>query len=387
MKPSASLLFVALLGILPASAEYDRNKAEKEYRKVVRTASRYPAEKFYQAVQDGDVKEVKRLLRSGVPVSLRIAQEDGSIIPPWCQVIHEAGDDPIMMRLLLASGADPMARDSTGNTPLHYASGAEVAKLLLERGADVSAVNEDGEQPIHLVIGGSEPEEQKFQLFQLLIKHGANPKARDAAGLQPIHLATRQDSLKIVESLLNQGASPSAVVLTADEYGHKGWQPLHFVGANTSEICPQQAEIVRLLISKGVDVNATTAKGETPLHLLRGAAVTRQLLDRGAAVNVRDNAYGRCTPLHEQAWRSDAESIRLLVDYGAEIDALTEFGETALDKAAFHGRKEVVACLLKKGAKPTRNALAEAERSNETEVAIIIRARLSPSYLRPAHRR
>lgn len=386
MKTSALLLSLLLLGILPTWGESDWKKEEKVYKEVARIAKRYPTKKFHQAVRNGDLKAVRRLLDSGVPVSLSIPVEDHNGIPPWFQAIHEAGDNPALMRLLLARGADPNARDSNRSTPLHHANEPEVVKLLLDRGADISARNSDGEQPIHFAARGSE---SAVSFCRLLIKHGADPKSRDENGIQPIHLAARGNSVKLVEFFLNQGASPSAVAHAKEEHSHDGWQPLHFVGVSaTFEAGPQDAEIVRLLIRRGADVNATTSDGKTPLHLLESPAVTRQLLGHGATVNVRDKAPGQETPLHHLARAGDLESVRLLLDHGAQLEAQDEFGGTPLDQAAFWGRKDVVAYLLSKGAKPTRHTLAQAERSKETaEIAGMIRTRLSPNFMRPAHRR
>jgi uncharacterized protein len=58
-----------------------------------------------------------------------------------------AGGHTDVARVLLASGADPNARQASGWTPLHSAAhngDLELVELLLARGADPAATNDDG---------------------------------------------------------------------------------------------------------------------------------------------------------------------------------------------------------------------------------------------------
>lgn len=85
-------------------------------------------------------------------------------------------------------------------------------------------------------------------------------------------------------------------------------------------------EIVNLLIKAGADVNATDARGVTPLHVAAGSGVTSviQILVRsGADVNAkdlaRDNGGGQETPLHRAAFRGHQEAVRKLIALGALV--------------------------------------------------------------------
>ena len=63
--------------------------------------------------------------------------------------LHRAGS-PEVIQPLLAAGADVMARDAVDNTPLHKAAHygyAEKIQALLAAGADAKAKDKDGETP------------------------------------------------------------------------------------------------------------------------------------------------------------------------------------------------------------------------------------------------
>ncbi len=387
VKSAITSSVILLLGILPTWAEVDWKKAEKQYDEVVRIALRYPAQTFAKAAESGDINTVRRLLDSGVPVSLRIPDESGYTgIPPWAPVIHHAasGGQLEVVRLLLDRGASPRARSSDGSTPLHWTSSPEVAKLLLDHGADASARNDDNEQPIHHAASC-----ESLTLVRLLIQHGADPLAKDVYGTQPIHNAVANGTAKTVEFFLSKGAKPDTPANSKDDYCHNGWRPLHFLGSRYagSGSGPHDVEIATLLIRNGANVNATNHNGETPLHTVKGAAVIRLLLDHGAAVNVWDHGLLKRTPLHYFALLGDLECVKVLLEHEAQRDALDGSGETPLDVAVFFGNEEVVEFLLQKGAKPTQHTLDQAIRANDAKVIQLIKHRLFPDSIRPLHRR
>ncbi len=114
------------------------------------------------------------------------------------------------------------------------------------------------------------------------------------------------------------------------------------------------AQVEQLLARKGIDVNAKSYAGWTPLSIAvreGHEAVARLLLDHGAQIEAKDD-MGR-TPLYSaiELIRADDEAVvRLLLDRGAQIEATDKYGATLLCVAAELGDVTVARLLLDRGA-------------------------------------
>ena len=116
-----------------------------------------------------------------------------------------------------------------------------------------------------------------------------------------------------------------------------------------------EAEIVRLFLDRGADVNEKCNlylyAGQTALHLAAGMGCTdvvQVLLEHGANVNATDIADE--TPLHEAAVQGRDAVVRVLLSHGADIDAKQKDGYTPLGFAAINGHLEMVKLLVANGA-------------------------------------
>ncbi|MGB6192468.1 MAG: ankyrin repeat domain-containing protein [Terracidiphilus sp.] len=119
--------------------------------------------------------------------------------------------------------------------------------------------------------------------------------------------------------------------------------------------------LCQFLLEQGSDANSSDANtGETPLHSALSSArdaqrwVVTVLLDHGADPNrttkpmmetgafMRDVRTCGETPLHRAASFADEETIQLLLDAGAKIDAKDMNGDTPLSWASWHLRPDSI---------------------------------------------
>ena len=103
--------------------------------------------------------------------------------------------------------------------------------------------------------------------------------------------------------------------------------------------------------------NARSADGFTPLHLAIFGGSTeavRVLVDAGADVEaMSDNAQVRVRPLGTAAFVGSVEAARILLDAGADVNGQGDGGFTALHSAAQNGDEKLARFLLERGADRT----------------------------------
>lgn len=103
-------------------------------------------------------------------------------------------------------------------------------------------------------------------------------------------------------------------------------------------------------------VRQVSGDGWTPLHLaaaFAGPETVGLLLERGASVDAVSRNPQRNQPLHAAiALGKETATIRLLLDAGANVNARQAGGFTPLHSAAAAGKGKAVALLLERGADP-----------------------------------
>jgi ankyrin repeat protein/tetratricopeptide (TPR) repeat protein len=117
------------------------------------------------------------------------------------------------------------------------------------------------------------------------------------------------------------------------------------------------AKTVKLLLTRGADVNAQDDQGRTALLVAierRHIDARNTLLDHGA--DVEKQTPSGISPLYAAAFHGRDACIEVLIDHGANVNARCALGRTALFPAAAEGHASCVRALLKRGADVTLRA-------------------------------
>jgi ankyrin repeat protein len=248
---------------------------------------------------------------------------------------------------LIYHGADVMATDTGGNTPLHMAATGASEKtisLFLDAGADVNAKNDEGWTPLHFAA-----ENGCTEVFDKLIASGADVKTRTVSGETVLHCLAKiafggTQHRYIIPILLSRGLDINA----KDREGHT---PLH----HATGCAENDKDIATLLIMLGADISATNNAGETLLHRAAGWGnkyLLELLIEKGVKVEAADS-HG-ATPLHHAVRYGTEKTVQALLENGANVNAVTsDKGQTplhaAIDKIGYI-KKGIVAILLDDGA-------------------------------------
>jgi len=171
------------------------------------------------------------------------------------------------------------------------------------------------------------------RLSRVVEKTPALAGARAKDGVSALLYARYRDKLPAVEALLR--ANPPIDVFDAAALGRTG---------RLKELLAAQPELT----------TAFSTDGFTPLHLAAffGQAETaRVLIHAGGDINAVSRNEMRVMPLHSAAASRRGEVARMLVEAGADINAAQRDGFTPLHEAAQNGDIDLIDLLLDRGAR------------------------------------
>ena len=179
--------------------------------------------------------------------------------------------------------------------------------------------------------------------------------------------AIRQNDAAAVAALLDEDPAllratshDMTPILFAIYYGHPELAPL-FVerGAQCSfgeaAALGERDLVLHMLDRDPSLLDSFTADGFPAVGLaifFRHPELARDLIERGANVNAAARNAQKVMPVHAAVAVSDRETMCLLLDRGADINACQQMGYTALHEAAGIGDEAMVDLLLERGADP-----------------------------------
>jgi uncharacterized protein len=346
------------------------------------------------AASAADVEPVKLLLASGAQVNARepgqsqtalmFAAAEGNL--QIVQALLKAGADPnaaakvaSLSRVKMGDqGRDWVIHATGGLTPLMFAAReghTDVAKAIAESGADLNYANPDGITALMLATIND-----RIDLAAMLIEKGANPNDGSLYEAVQLHnrrtVETNSDAtrprllhtntltpLDLISRMLAKGADPLRIAT------HTLYRPGAGGGGSGGIVNPtnetpfaralqsQDVATLSLLLTKKPNLNAPIDGGALPLVLAMGAgggrggffgfggppapyrfpsertttAAANLLIEAGADVNAVNGAGDAA--LHAVAQTGDTAMIQILADHGAKLDVKNRAGLTPLDLA------------------------------------------------------
>ncbi|KAL7897311.1 putative ankyrin repeat protein [Trichoderma sp. SZMC 28014] len=196
---------------------------------------------------------------------------------------------------------------------------------LLEKGADALAVDDQGRTPLHWLctLNGNFDEEQQTSFIRLVEQGPAAVNMADKQGRKPFHLALavhsdrRQESLFAIKHLISAGANlsePDPVT---------GNSTLHQLAPRLVGHAEEAAEATKLFreLSSTLDINARNNRGETPVMIFAAAGWEGT---RDPTRKVSHPKYAIANDVNH------ATALSIFVDLKADLMAVDTLGQTLL---------------------------------------------------------
>ena len=373
-----------------SSAEVVRLLLSKGAPVNVRDKDLYGNTVLIEAASGSSVETVRMLLAAGA--DLKATNDEGENALMKAVELDHRYQPAVrlpMIELLIAKGTDVNAKDKKGATALlhsvvQYMSEAggiishpEVVKLLLERGAEVGATDESGNNALIITVGEWQTpieipglllakgiavnvqnkqgvtalmvaaEKGKTELVNLLLDHGGDLNLKDAQGFTVLDYAVNNGQTQLAKTLLSKGAasknnykSEAEMLVTVTNFAL-------LEAASRTNLAQVKAQL-----DAGADINSRSRLGKTPLMLAveygyGRSDVPQLLIEKGANLNAVDNDGN--TALMIAIDRNNTEAAQLLLKNKAAVSPRNKDGRTALHIAAAGVRRQPVGWLLAAG--------------------------------------
>lgn len=365
----------------------------------VNAANRYGVPPLAVAATNGNAAVVKLLLDSGADANATMKGGETILM----MAARSGNVDAV--KALLVRGAKHDARERRGQTALMWAAAeghTGVVKALIEAGADINLALESGFTPFFFAV-----REGHTDVVREFLKAGIDVNAtiqrRETnergpgqnfsngrplpRGTSPLVLAVQNGHFELAIALVDAGANPNDT--------RTGFSPLHMIPGvrkpDSSDVSDPSTpsgsgnmtslQFVREMVKRGADVNLRLDKsaprvpstssrvdspGATPFLFAADRSdvpLMKTFLEVGADPMIPNltkttplmaaAGLGTTEPLEEAGEEPEAlEAVKLLLDLGADVNAVDDNGDTAMHGAAYGAYPTVIKLLAERGADP-----------------------------------
>ncbi|UPK94202.1 hypothetical protein LCI18_005137 [Fusarium solani-melongenae] len=281
----------------------------------------------------------------------------------------QVGLTSVVEHLVQKEGADVNEIDQHDCTPILRASTAghqAVVSFLIEKGVAVESarfqeaisfalptgrasilkllINVRGNwylEPIYLEMGLRGASKRKSEeMVKFLIEDGVELVAKDSWRHTALSLASENYHAATLKLLIEQYSDW--------DFNSKGMQTAFRESAAVGN-----DEMVKLLVAKGVEVDAQSSEGCTALAFASSnshLSTVKLLIESGARINPDAKGSNPRPALIEASKNGHVEIVRLLFERGANIETRDEDGRTALIAASIRGHETLASLLIEQGA-------------------------------------
>ncbi|XP_063906156.1 ankyrin-3-like [Zophobas morio] len=243
-------------------------------------------------------------------------------------------DNPDITKLLIVKSIDVNLQNNNGMTALQVSCQSgnyENSLMLLECDALMNIRDNEDNNALH---HASKLWEDNRDLLKLLIKKSIHIDAQNKYGETVLQFACLKGDQEIVEMALEHNASVNISnegLSNALHYASRSWW--------------NNRDVIKLLIKKGIDVNAQNENGTTALQLACGNGdleITKMLFEFGACINIVDKQNHTALNYASNLSTDNRNIIKLLIKKGINVNAESKNGITALQITCLNGVYEKI---------------------------------------------
>ena len=309
-----------------------------DYGADVNTTNKINISPLIYACGMGNADVIKVLLKTGADTKITTGFNGNTCLHD--AVIGSCNQETV--QAIIDHGADMNATNKNNVTALIIAcqrGNADAINVFLNAGADPSIADAGGNMCLHFAVKAT----CSTETLQAIIDHGADVNVANKDNVTALMIACQTGNASAINVLLNAGADPNIS-------GFEAFTCLHYAVLGG---CSKDA--LQTVINNGADVNATDKKNRSALNLacdIGNVDVIDVLLKAGADTNICE-AFNGNTCLHDAVIAScSQETLKAIIDHGADMNAANKNGATALIIACQERIISAINVLLQAGGDP-----------------------------------